>query len=88
MCHSLSKDQDIYISALFFSRVTMIENLSNASFKAILDNINANFADFLRMPHYKQMNLAEKAKAELVKQHELHKYCIHCISSCDVQELT
>ncbi|KAF0043246.1 hypothetical protein F2P81_004583 [Scophthalmus maximus] len=46
-------------------RVTMIENLSNASFKAILDNINANFADFLRMPHYKQMNLAEKAKAEL-----------------------
>ncbi|XP_035483498.2 stereocilin [Scophthalmus maximus] len=45
--------------------VTMIENLSNASFKAILDNINANFADFLRMPHYKQMNLAEKAKAEL-----------------------
>ncbi|XP_060924825.1 stereocilin [Limanda limanda] len=45
--------------------VTMIENLSNASFKAVLDHIHANFADFLRMPHYKQTCIAEKAKIEL-----------------------
>ncbi|XP_078113836.1 LOW QUALITY PROTEIN: stereocilin [Sander vitreus] len=45
--------------------VTMIEDLSNASFRAILDHIQAHFADFLRMPHYKQTNLAEKAVTEL-----------------------
>ncbi|XP_070688298.1 stereocilin [Pempheris klunzingeri] len=45
--------------------VTMIENLSNASFRAILDHIQSHFDDFLRLPHYKQMNLAEKAVTEL-----------------------
>ncbi|XP_051236397.1 stereocilin isoform X2 [Dicentrarchus labrax] len=45
--------------------VTMIENLSNASFRAVLEHIQAHFADFLRLPHYKQMNLAEKAVTEL-----------------------
>ncbi|XP_023251500.1 stereocilin-like [Seriola lalandi dorsalis] len=45
--------------------VTMIENLSNASFRAILDHIHTRFADFLRLPHYKQTNLAEKAVTEL-----------------------
>ncbi|XP_042343752.1 stereocilin [Plectropomus leopardus] len=45
--------------------VTMIEDLSNASFRAILDHIQAHFADFLRLPHYKQTNLAEKAITEL-----------------------
>nr|XP_040056537.1 stereocilin isoform X1 [Gasterosteus aculeatus aculeatus] len=45
--------------------VTMIEELSNASFRAILDHIQTHFADFLRMPHYKQTNLAEKAVTEL-----------------------
>nr|XP_043885418.1 stereocilin [Solea senegalensis] len=45
--------------------VTMMENFSNASFRAILDHIQAHFAEFLKLPHYKQTNLAEKAKAEL-----------------------
>ncbi|CAJ1049138.1 stereocilin [Xyrichtys novacula] len=45
--------------------VTMLENISNASFRAILDYIQANFADFLRLPHYKQTNLAEKVVSEL-----------------------
>ncbi|XP_068435116.1 stereocilin [Clinocottus analis] len=45
--------------------VTMIEDLSNASFRAILHHIHAHFADFLRLPHYKQTNLAEKAVTEL-----------------------
>ncbi|XP_026175975.1 stereocilin [Mastacembelus armatus] len=45
--------------------VTMTENLSNASFRAILDHIHAHFADFLRLPHYKRMNLADKALTEL-----------------------
>ncbi|XP_019126041.2 stereocilin [Larimichthys crocea] len=50
--------------------VTMIENLSNVSFRAILDHIQAHFADFLRLPHYKQTNLAEKAVTELGSQAE------------------
>ncbi|XP_030582129.1 stereocilin [Archocentrus centrarchus] len=45
--------------------VTMIESLSNASFRDILDYIQTHFADFLRLPHYKQTNLAEKALTEL-----------------------
>ncbi|XP_072237407.1 stereocilin [Leuresthes tenuis] len=44
---------------------TMIENLSNESVRAMLDHIESHFVDFLRLPHYKQTNLAEKAKAEL-----------------------
>lgn len=52
----------------------MVENLSNASFRAILNHIQAHFADFLRLPQYKQNNLAEMALTELVKhQDELHK---------------
>ncbi|XP_041847316.1 stereocilin-like [Melanotaenia boesemani] len=45
--------------------VTMIENLSNASVRAILDHIKSHFVDFLILPHYKQTNLAERAIAEL-----------------------
>ncbi|KAM7406187.1 hypothetical protein PAMP_000580 [Pampus punctatissimus] len=45
--------------------VTMIENLSNTSFRDILDHIQAHFAEFLRLPHYKQTNLAEKVVTEL-----------------------
>uniref|UniRef100_A0AAZ1Y063 Stereocilin LRR domain-containing protein n=1 Tax=Oreochromis aureus TaxID=47969 RepID=A0AAZ1Y063_OREAU len=45
--------------------VTMTERLSNASLRAILDHVQAQFADFLRLPHYKQTNLAEKALTEL-----------------------
>ncbi|XP_074475063.1 stereocilin isoform X1 [Sebastes fasciatus] len=45
--------------------VTMIEDLSNASFRAVLDHIQAHFADFLRLPQYKQTNLAEKVVTEL-----------------------
>ncbi|KAK1891401.1 Stereocilin [Dissostichus eleginoides] len=45
--------------------VTMIEDLSNVSFRAILDHIQAHFEDFLRLPYYKQTNLAEKAVTEL-----------------------
>ncbi|XP_047437005.1 stereocilin [Mugil cephalus] len=45
--------------------VTMIEDLSNASFRTILNHIQAHFADFLTLPHYKQTNLAEKAVTEL-----------------------
>ncbi|XP_022061624.2 stereocilin [Acanthochromis polyacanthus] len=45
--------------------VTMLENLSNASIRAILDHIQTHFADFLKLPHYKQTNLAEKAVTEL-----------------------
>ncbi|XP_037611274.1 stereocilin-like [Sebastes umbrosus] len=45
--------------------VTMIEDLSNASFRAVLDHIQAHFAEFLRLPQYKQTNLAEKAVTEL-----------------------
>jgi len=59
----------------FFSRITMIENLSNASVRAMLDHVESHFVDFLRLPHYKQTNLAEKAKAELVKHlHYLDKH--------------
>ncbi|XP_071778934.1 stereocilin [Centroberyx gerrardi] len=41
--------------------VKMIENLSNSSFRDILDYIQGHFPDFLNLPRYKQMNLAEKA---------------------------
>ncbi|KAM4743938.1 stereocilin [Anableps anableps] len=45
--------------------VTMLENLSNASVRAILSYIQLHFLDFLRLPRYKQTNLAEKALSEL-----------------------
>ncbi|KAM3625394.1 uncharacterized protein V6R79_011379 [Siganus canaliculatus] len=45
--------------------VTMIESLSNTSFRAVLDHIQTHFVDFLKLPHYKQTNLAEKAVTEL-----------------------
>ncbi|XP_028293866.1 stereocilin isoform X2 [Gouania willdenowi] len=40
--------------------VTMIESLSNASLRAILDHIQGHFTVYLRLPYYKQTNLAEK----------------------------
>ncbi|XP_029001195.2 stereocilin [Betta splendens] len=45
--------------------VTMIEKLSNSSLRGIFNHIQAHFADFLRLPHYKQTNLAEMALTEL-----------------------
>uniref|UniRef100_A0A3P8V8D0 Stereocilin n=1 Tax=Cynoglossus semilaevis TaxID=244447 RepID=A0A3P8V8D0_CYNSE len=48
------------------SLLTMMESLSNSSFRAVLDQVQADFAEFLKLPHYKQTNLAEKARAELV----------------------
>ncbi|XP_069030487.1 stereocilin [Embiotoca jacksoni] len=45
--------------------VAMMENLSNASFRAVLGHIQTHFADFLRLPHYKQTNIAENAVTEL-----------------------
>ncbi|KAF6722704.1 Stereocilin [Oryzias melastigma] len=45
--------------------VTMMEDLSNASVRAILDYIKTNFIDFLKLPHYKQTYLAERAITEL-----------------------
>lgn len=65
---------------MFFFRVAMIQNISNSSIRAILAHIQAHFADFLRLPHYKQANLAEMAVTEQVKHHELYKHQIYCIS--------
>ncbi|XP_015224475.1 PREDICTED: LOW QUALITY PROTEIN: stereocilin-like, partial [Cyprinodon variegatus] len=45
--------------------VTMVDNLSNASIRGILSHIQLEFLDFLRLPHYKQTKLAEKALSEL-----------------------
>ncbi|MED6240942.1 hypothetical protein ATANTOWER_010954, partial [Ataeniobius toweri] len=45
--------------------ITMVESLSNASVRAILSHIQLHFLDFLRLPHYKQTNLAKKALSEL-----------------------
>ncbi|KAM9860994.1 stereocilin [Aulostomus maculatus] len=61
----LRKQPELDLSALssHFSAtlpVTMIDDLSNASFRAVMDHIHAHFADFLRLPHYKQINLAER----------------------------
>ncbi|XP_077374409.1 stereocilin isoform X2 [Festucalex cinctus] len=41
--------------------VTMIDDLSNTSLRAVLDHVQAHFSDFLQLPHYKQTNMAEKA---------------------------
>ncbi|XP_029904058.1 stereocilin [Myripristis murdjan] len=62
----LRKQEEIDLNALssWFAAtlpVKMTENLSNASFRAVLDHIQAHFPDFLKLPRYKQMNLAEKA---------------------------
>lgn len=66
----------------------MLENLSNVSFRAILDHIQTYFVEFLRLPYYKQMNLAERAVTELVKhQHEQYKCCACCIFFSYVQGL-
>ncbi|KAM6943343.1 stereocilin [Xenentodon cancila] len=45
--------------------VTMIEDLSNASVRAVVDYTQIHFVDFIRLPHYKQTNLAQKAITEL-----------------------
>lgn len=44
----------------------MLEDLSNSSFRAILDHIQTHLADFLKLPRYKQTNVAEKAVTRLV----------------------
>ncbi|XP_077569515.1 stereocilin [Stigmatopora nigra] len=45
--------------------VTMMEDLSNTSLRAILDHVQSHLADFLQLPYYKQSNMAEKALREL-----------------------
>nr|XP_057945778.1 stereocilin isoform X2 [Doryrhamphus excisus] len=45
--------------------VAMMDDLSNTSFRAVLDHVQAHFADFLLLPHYKQTNIAERAIGEL-----------------------
>ncbi|XP_072321516.1 stereocilin [Eucyclogobius newberryi] len=45
--------------------VTMVEKLSNGSFKNLLGYIQTHFSDFLRLPHYKQIYIAERAMTEL-----------------------
>uniref|UniRef100_A0A3P9LWU6 Stereocilin n=1 Tax=Oryzias latipes TaxID=8090 RepID=A0A3P9LWU6_ORYLA len=52
--------------------VTMMEDLSNASVRAILDYIKTNFIDFLKLPHYKQTYLAERAITELSDPSKWH----------------
>lgn len=44
----------------------MVEDLSNSSFSAVLDHIQSHLPDFLKLPHYKQTNLAEKVVTKLV----------------------
>lgn len=74
----------LYLHLFFSFSVTMLENLSNVSFRAILDHIQTHFVEFLRLPYYKQMNLADRAITELVKhQHEQYK----CIYFSDAQGL-
>ncbi|XP_075994741.1 stereocilin-like [Genypterus blacodes] len=41
--------------------VKMVEELSNASFRALLDHLTTHFDDFLTLPHHKQRNLADRA---------------------------
>ncbi|KAK0150058.1 Stereocilin [Merluccius polli] len=45
--------------------VTMTERLSNTSLTRILVHIKRHFPDFLKLPRYKQMHLAEQAMAVL-----------------------
>lgn len=44
----------------------MLEDLSNSSLSAILDHIQTHLTDFLKLPRYKQTNLAEKVITRLV----------------------
>lgn len=53
------------------SSVTVLEKLPNASFRGVLDHVQAHLTEFLKLPRYKQTNLAEKAKSELVKHQRL-----------------
>ncbi|XP_061749537.1 stereocilin [Nerophis ophidion] len=48
-----------------FTAMTMMDELSNASFRAVLDYVQAHFADFLLLPRYKRTNIAEGALGEL-----------------------
>ncbi|XP_033838654.2 stereocilin [Periophthalmus magnuspinnatus] len=45
--------------------VTMVEKLSNESFRNLLGYIQRHFSDFLKLPHYKQIHIAERAVTEL-----------------------
>ncbi|XP_076595339.1 stereocilin [Chaetodon auriga] len=70
MIEELRKQPELDLSALSSGfaatlPVTMIEDLSNVSLRAVMVHIQAHFDDFLRLPHYKQTNLAEKAATEL-----------------------
>ncbi|KAJ0056160.1 hypothetical protein NL108_003445, partial [Boleophthalmus pectinirostris] len=46
--------------------VTMVEKLSNESFINLLGYIQTHFSDFLKLPHYKQIHITERAVTELV----------------------
>ncbi|XP_054626761.1 stereocilin [Dunckerocampus dactyliophorus] len=66
----LRKQPEVDVSPLspWFSAtlpLTMMDDLSNTSFRAVLDHVQAHFADFLLLPHYKQTNIAERAISEL-----------------------
>lgn len=69
---------------LCFRSLTMMESLSNSSFRAVLDQVQADFAEFLKLPHYKQTNLAEKARAELVSQPQKHTELHQNTTACTV----
>lgn len=54
------------LKLFFFCSVTMIEDFSNSSFRAIQDHIQTHLTYFLTLPHYKQTYLAEKVITEMV----------------------
>lgn len=54
------------LKLFFFYSVTMLEDLSNSSFRAIQDHIQTQLPYFLKLPHYKQTYLAEKVMSNLV----------------------
>lgn len=66
------------------SSVTVLEKLSNASFRGILDHVQAHLTDFLKLPRYKQTNLAEKAKSELVKHQRLPVHVLKLSTRVDL----
>jgi len=57
----------------------MTERLSNTSLTTILVHIKRHFPDFLKLPRYKQMHLAERTIAVLVKTCTTHNYWIDII---------
>ncbi|XP_057704376.1 stereocilin-like [Corythoichthys intestinalis] len=63
----ISPQLDVTLSPRFSATlpVTMMDDLSNTSLRAILDHVQSHLADFLQLPYYKQSNMAEKAVREL-----------------------